>query len=95
MPLPTDFPFFTGDTDDDKAEKPGSWLKHLERTWTATTSDNNKIYDFELSLDADSPAEDWWNNLDGALKKTWNDVKTAFRSEWPPTSTIEVSSIAK
>ena len=76
-------------------EKPGSWLKRLECTWTATTTNNNKIYDFQSSLDADSPAEDWWNNLDGAQKTTWNDVKMAFRLEWPPTNTIEISSIAK
>ena len=95
MPLPTDFSFFSGDTDDEKAEKPGSWLKRLERNWRATTSDADKIYDFTSSLDADSPAEEWWNKLDGALKTTWNDVKVAFRAEWPPTSQVEVSSIAR
>jgi hypothetical protein len=95
MGLPTDFPFFSGDPDDDKAERPGSWLKRLERTWKSTTSDADKIHDFETSLDADSIAEVWWNKLDVTKKGTWNDVKTAFRTEWPPANIIEISSTAK
>jgi len=95
MSLPSDFPFFSGDPDDDKAEKPGSWLKRLERTWKSTTSDADKIHDFETSLDADSIAETWWNRLDEEQKDTWNNVKTAFRTEWPPANQVEISSVAR
>jgi hypothetical protein len=59
MGLPSDFPLFSGDPDDNGAEKPSTWLKRLERTWKPTTSNGDKLYDFEMSLDTDSPAEDW------------------------------------
>jgi hypothetical protein len=81
MPLPSDFPFFLDDTDNDEAKKPGSWLKHLECTWTATTFNTDKIYALESLLDADSPAEDWWDYLDRVHKTTAN--------------MIEMSSVAK
>jgi len=95
MVLPADFPFFTGDPDNKTAEKPGSWLKRLERTWTSTTIDADKIHDFSTSLDADSIAETWWDRLDPAHKATWADVKRAFIVEWPPTKQVEVSSAAR
>jgi hypothetical protein len=95
MGLPSDFPFFSGDPDDDKAEKPGSWLKCLEQTWKSTTPNADKIHDFETSLDADSIAETWWNKLDAGQKNAWNDVKAAFHAEWPPANQIEILSVAR
>jgi hypothetical protein len=93
MALPSDFPLFSGD--DDTAEKPGTWLKRLERTWTPTTTDATKIHDFSLSLDADSVAELWWDNLDAADKANWTTVKAAFRKEWPPARILDVSATTR
>ena len=93
MPLPSDFPFFSGDESD--LEKPGSWLKRLERNWTPTTTDAQKVLDFSTSLDADSIAETWWDKLDAANKATWADVKAAFKLEWPPGRTQDVSASTK
>ena len=76
MTLPSDFPFFSGE--ETETEKPGSWLKRLKRTWTATTTDAQKIHDFSTSLDADSVAETWWDNLNVADKATWPNVQAAF-----------------
>jgi hypothetical protein len=33
--------------------------------------------------------------LDQTQKGTWNDVKAAFRVEWPPVPQIEISSVAR
>jgi hypothetical protein len=95
MVLPADFPFFSGDSDNKTAEKPGTWLKHLEHTWTSTTSDTNQIYNFSTLLDADSIAETWWDRLDEAQKGRWTNVKAAFLAEWPPVKQVEVSSTAR
>jgi len=95
MVLPADFPFFAGDPDNKTAEKPGTWLKRLERTWTPTTSDADRIHDFSTSLDADSIAETWWDKLDQAQKGAWADIKAAFLAEWPPAKQVEVSSTAR
>lgn len=93
MTLPNDFPFFSGEETD--TEKPGSWLKRLERTWTPTTSDATKIHDFETSLDADSVAEAWWDALDAAHKGTWADVRAAFKTEWPASKILDVSAATR
>jgi hypothetical protein len=95
MVFPADFPFFTGDPDNKTAEKPGSWLKHLERMWTSTTIDADKIHDFSTSLDTESIAETWWDKLDQAHKTTWAGVKAAFIVEWLPAKQVEVSSAVR
>jgi hypothetical protein len=83
MGLPSDFPFFAGDNED-KGEKPSTWLKHLKQEWGVSKSDTDKIHEFESSLNVDSPAEEWWTTeLDAKQKTTWKDVHKAFIARWP------------
>lgn len=93
MTLPNDFPFFSGEETD--KEKPGSWLKCLERTWTTGTNNAMKIHDFAASLDVDSVAELWWDNLDATRKTTWADVKQEFKMEWPLSHVQDISAATR
>ena len=83
--IPPTFPFYSGDPDNNKADKPGIWLRRFELLWKPNTTDLEKITTFELVLEPDSIAEEWWSNLDAGMKTTWADVKTEFKAEWPMT----------
>ena len=89
--IPPTFPFYSGDPDDNKADKPGIWLRRFELLWKPNTTDLEKITTFELVLEPDSIAEEWLSNLDVGMKTTWADIKTEFKAEWPTTRTLEVS----
>src|ERR1700720_4628839 len=89
--IPPMFPFYLGDLDDNKADKPGIWLCRFKLLWKLTMTDLEKIATFELVLEPDSIAEEWWLNLDAGMKTTWADVKTEFKIEWPMIRTLKVS----
>jgi hypothetical protein len=95
LTVPPTFPFYSGDPDDDKADKPGVWLRRFELLCKPHTTDMEKIRTFVLVLEPDSPAEEWWTKLETGRKATWDDVKTEFRMEWPPTRTLEISTEAR
>ena len=81
--VPLMFPFYLGDPDDDKADKPGIWLRRFELLWEPTATDQEKITTSKLVLEPDSIAEEWWLKLDAGKKMTWADVKMEFKTEWP------------
>jgi hypothetical protein len=89
--VPLTFPFYSGDPDDDKADKSGIWHCRFELLWEPNTTDLEKITTFKLVLEPDSIAEEWWSNLDAGRKMIWADVKTEFKTEWPMMPTLEVS----
>ena len=93
--VPPNFPFFSGDLDDDKADKPGVWLRRFELLWEPGATDKDKLQIFGLVLEPDSRAEDWWTGLDVGKKATWADARNEFKTEWPPAQTLEVSTEAR
>jgi hypothetical protein len=68
--IPPMFPFYLGDPDNDKADKPGVWLCRFELLWEPTATDLEKITAFELVLELDSIAEEWWSKVDAGKKTT-------------------------
>jgi hypothetical protein len=93
--VPPTFPFYSGDPDDDKADRPGVWLCHFELLWKPAATDLEKITMFELVLEPDSAAEEWWSKLDVEKKTTWEEVKTEFKTEWPTVRSLEVLTEAR
>ena len=79
--VPPNFPFFSGDLDDDKAEKPNIWLRRFELLWEPTAMDEDRITTFALVLESDSTAEEWWSKLDAGRKTPWVNVKAEFKTE--------------
>ncbi|KZP33295.1 hypothetical protein FIBSPDRAFT_882047 [Athelia psychrophila] len=85
-----DFPLFTGDIDettdaDTKTDTPIQWLGKLERGFTATTKDDEKIYAFRVNLERGSPAQAWWQGIADTDKDTWDKVVALFKTQWPTT----------
>jgi hypothetical protein len=93
--IPPMFPFYSGDPDNDKANKPGVWLCRFELLWEPTATDLENITAFELVLEPDSIAEEWWSKVDAGKKTTWADVKMEFKTEWPAMQTLEISTEAR
>ena len=70
---------FHGDKDD---ENPEDFLRAFFRRMGNNSKDTKKAQ-FPNYLQADSVADDWFMDLTPAEKKTWNDIETAFRTQWP------------
>jgi hypothetical protein len=70
---------FHGDKDD---ENPEDFLRSFFRRM-GTTSDDVKKQQFKYYLQADSPADEWFEELPLADKKDWATIDAAFNLRWP------------
>jgi len=70
---------FHGDKDD---ENPEDFLRSFFRRM-GTSSDDVKKQQFPNFLQADSVADEWFEELVGDDKANWNKIEAAFRTRWP------------
>lgn len=88
--IPSDFPFFSGRTDEDTHKHTSTaWFQLFERCFARNTPDDDKIYYFKLSLATSSPASDWYDNIQANDKDTWAKIKPLFHAKWPTTMSAE------
>jgi hypothetical protein len=78
--MPTDHvdPFH-GDKED---ENPEDFLRAFFRRM-GTSTDDVKKQQFKYFLQADSAADEWFDDLQPADKKDWNTIESAFNKRWP------------
>ena len=70
---------FHGDKDD---ENPEDFLRSFFRRMGNATDEVRK-QQFPNFLQADSVADDWFEELDETSKKDWTNIQAAFRKRWP------------
>jgi hypothetical protein len=70
---------FHGDKED---ENPEDFLRSFYRRM-GTASDDTKKQQFKYFLQADSAADEWFEDLKQADKKDWNTIEDAFSKRWP------------
>jgi hypothetical protein len=70
---------FHGDKED---ENPEDFLRSFYRRMGTATEDTKK-QQFRYFLQADSVADEWFDELSIQDKKDWNEIETAFRTRWP------------
>jgi hypothetical protein len=70
---------FHGDKDD---ENPEDFLRSFYRRM-GTASDDTRKQQFRYFLQADSIADEWFDELSAADKKTWDTIEAAFNKRWP------------
>jgi len=70
---------FHGDKED---ENPEDFLRSFFRRM-GTASDDVKKQQFRYFLQADSTADEWFDDLTAAEKKDWNAIEDAFNKRWP------------
>ena len=70
---------FHGDKDD---ENPEDFLRSFYRRM-GTANDDTKKQQFKYFLQADSVADEWFEELTVADRKDWNAIETAFNKRWP------------
>ena len=70
---------FHGDKDD---ENPEDFLRSFYRRM-GTANDDTKKQQFCYFLQADSAADEWFDDLSMAEKKDWNTIEAAFNKRWP------------
>ena len=70
---------FHGDKDD---ENPEDFLRSFFRRM-GTNGDDIKKQQFPNFLQADSVADEWFDDLKADDKSTWAKIETAFRTRWP------------
>lgn len=70
---------FHGDKDD---ENPEDFLQSFFRCM-GTSTDEIKKQQFPNFLQADSVADEWYEDLPVADKTNWTTIKAAFRKRWP------------
>jgi hypothetical protein len=75
-------PEFSGTQED--TSQPLDFLKMVKRSFLTTgiMADDQKISLFELYLKSDSPAEEWYNDVN-TPKKIWADLEKDFKSRFP------------
>ena len=70
---------FHGDKED---ENPEDFLRSFFRRM-GTATDDLKKKQFKYYLQADSPADEWFEGLTVGDKKDWNSIEDAFNKRWP------------
>jgi hypothetical protein len=70
---------FHGDKDD---ENPEDFLRSFFRRM-GSSDDKAKVQQFPNFLQADSVADEWYDELTAAEKADWTAVLTSFRTRWP------------
>lgn len=70
---------FHGDKDD---ENPEDFLRSFFRRM-GTSTDEVRKQQFPNFLQADSVADEWFEELAGNEKESWAKIETAFRARWP------------
>ena len=70
---------FHGDRED---ENPEDFLRSFFRHM-GTSSDEVKKQQFRYFLQADSAADEWFDDLQQTEKKDWNAIEEAFNKRWP------------
>ena len=70
---------FHGDKDD---ENPEDFLCSFFRRMGTANSDTKK-QQFKYFLQADSAADEWFDELQQNEKKDWDAIETAFNNHWP------------
>jgi hypothetical protein len=70
---------FHGDKED---ENPEDFLRSFFRRM-GSSDDNAKKQQFRNFLQADSAADEWFDELSVADKKDWDAIEAAFRKRWP------------
>jgi hypothetical protein len=70
---------FHGDKED---ENPEDFLRAFFRRM-GTSSDDVKKQQFRYFLQADSVADEWFDELQPQERKDWNAIETAFNTRWP------------
>jgi hypothetical protein len=67
---------------DKKDENPEDFLRSFYRRM-GTASDDTRKQQFRYFLQADSAADEWFDDLPAADKKDWTTIETAFNKRWP------------
>jgi hypothetical protein len=67
---------------DKKDENPENFLRSFYRRM-GTANDDIKKQQFRYFLEADSAADEWFDNLSQADKKDWDAIEAAFSKRWP------------
>ena len=70
---------FHGDKED---ENPEDFLRSFYRRM-GTASEDTRKQQFRYFLQADSAADEWFDDLPTADKKDWNTIEAAFNKRWP------------
>ena len=70
---------FHGDKED---ENPEDFLRSFFRCMGMATDDVRK-QQFQYFLQADSIADEWFDDLQPGEKKCWEDIENAFNKHWP------------
>jgi hypothetical protein len=70
---------FHGDKED---ENPEDFLRSFFRRM-GTANDDTKKKQFKYFLQADSAADEWFEELQDGDKKDWNSIEDAFNKRWP------------
>ena len=70
---------FHGDRED---ENPEDFLRSFFRRM-GTSNDDVKKQQFKYFLQADSAADEWFEELQQADKKDWSAIEEAFNKRWP------------
>lgn len=70
---------FHGDKED---ENPEDFLRSFFRRMGTAPPDTKKLQ-FPNFLQADSVADEWFEELDAGEKKDWDSIETEFRKRWP------------
>ena len=77
--MPTDHvELFHGDKED---ENPEDFFRAFR--CMGTNADDVKKQQFKYFLQADSAADEWFDDLQLADKKDWNAIESAFNQRWP------------
>ncbi|KAG8957610.1 hypothetical protein FRC03_009976 [Tulasnella sp. 419] len=78
MLQPNDIPKFEGTESSQDAE---TWLEEFI-TATGSCSESGIFRLLKTKFPSDSPARKWYDELDGAFKKTWDDFELLFCAQW-------------
>jgi hypothetical protein len=73
---------------DKKEEHPENFLRSFHRRM-GTANDKAKKLQFRNFLEADSAADEWFDNLAADGKKDWSSIKASFHKHWPRKETVK------